>query len=90
MDEEEFKTLLETCRLEIGEEEKSKNNKDIDEILEYFNQLDHIDCTDISAAFQPIEVPERLRDDTVEEFSDIDGILKNTTTHRSYVVGPKV
>ncbi|MEM3227769.1 MAG: Asp-tRNA(Asn)/Glu-tRNA(Gln) amidotransferase subunit GatC [Candidatus Micrarchaeaceae archaeon] len=89
MDYKEFERLLKVCRLRLGEDEKEKMKKDIDEILSYFNEIDKVKG-DAEPAYQPIDLPEQLREDSVIPFEDVDAILSNTKTYRFYVIGPKI
>ena len=90
MEEKEFSRLLKICRLELSEKEQKGIKKDIEEVVAYFDILENVDTGNAKAAYQPIDVPEKLREDKVEQFGNVEGILKNTKTYRFYVVGPKV
>lgn len=89
MDAKEFERLLAVCRIPLKEDEKAKMQKEIDEVLAYFSKIDSIDCKS-EPAYQPVDIPERLRDDIVKNCAETDLILKNTKTYRFYIVGPKV
>ncbi len=89
MDYKEFERLLKVCRIRLSENETEEMKKEIDEILAYFDKIDNIKCEE-DPAYQPIDLPEQLREDVTEQFNDIDAILANTKTYRFYVVGPKI
>ncbi len=89
MEAREFDRLLEVCRIRLSEDEKEKMKKDINEVLSYFDRIQKIEC-DLDPAYQPVDLPEQLREDVVKDFKEVDLILKNTKTYRFYVVGPKV
>jgi len=91
MDYKEFERLLEVCRIRLSEGEKEGMKRDIDEILEYFNKIEKDKVgKDVKPAYQPIDLPEQLREDEVIPFEDVDDILANTKTYRFYIVGPKI
>ncbi len=89
MDENEFERLLAICRIRLSEKEKPLIKNDIEEVLEYFNMLDSVDAKG-RVAYQPVEVEGVMRDDNVEAFGNVAGMLKNAKTFRFYVVGPKI
>lgn len=88
--DEEFDRLLHICRLRLGSEERSKIKAQVDEVIEYFDAIDAIKCDDLEESYHPIKIPERLREDAVKEFENVNGILKNARIYRFYVVGPKI
>lgn len=89
MEDAEFDRLLKICRLRLSEKEREKIKKDVDEIIGYFNAVDRQNCDD-APAYHPVELKEKTREDKVERFEDVDGLLSNTKTYRGYVIGPKV
>jgi len=84
----DFERLLKVCRLSLRNDEKEKMEKEINEIIKYFDVLDSIEIKE-AKEHQTSNV-EVLRKDEVRPFDDIDGLLKNTKTYRFSVVGPKV
>ncbi len=88
MDNAEFDRLLKICRIHLDKSEYQSIKKDVDEILEYFKILDEVDTSKVVEAFHPIKIPEKTSDDTIQEFNNTEGILKNSKTYRFYVVGP--
>ena len=49
--------------------------------------LDSVKIEEVNGQHAKVE---RLRQDEVKQFDNIEGLLKNTKTYRFYVVGPKV
>lgn len=90
MDDKEFSRLLKVCRIRLSEAERTGIKKDVDEVLACFNSLDEVDTKGVEEAYHPTRVKEKLREDKPSDFPDMDMILKNTKTHRFYVVGPNV
>ncbi len=89
MENTDFERLLKIARIHLTDSEKEKIRKDIEEIINYFNEVDKIDC-DLKPAFHPIEIKGETREDVIERFDNVQGLLKNTKTYRNYVIGPKV
>jgi len=83
----DFDRLLKVCRIRLEKEEKEKMKKELDEIIKYFDMLDSVKIEEVNGQHAKVE---RLRQDEVKQFDNIDGLLKNTKTYRFYVVGPKV
>ncbi len=90
MNEKEFDRLLSICRIKLTEEERKGIKADVEEVIKYFDAIAHIDCDGESEAYHPIRIPPKLREDKVEAFEDADLLLKNTRTHRFYVIGPRI
>jgi aspartyl/glutamyl-tRNA(Asn/Gln) amidotransferase C subunit len=90
MIDKDFDRLLEVCRLNLNAEEKARIMADVDEILQYFNAIEAIECDEFEESHHPVLIPDRLRDDVVIDFDNVNGILRNTKIHRFYVVGPKI
>jgi len=85
----DFDRLLKVCRLDLDNEAKEKMEKEIAEIIKYFDTLDSVKIDEINR-YHPKSDVEALRKDEVKEFENIDGLLKNTKVYRFYVVGPKI
>jgi Asp-tRNAAsn/Glu-tRNAGln amidotransferase C subunit len=83
----DFDRLLKVCRIRLGKEEREKMEKELDEIIKYFDVLDSVKIEEVNEQRAKVE---RLRKDEVKQFDNIEGLLKNTKTYRFYVVGPKV
>ncbi|MEM0201383.1 MAG: Asp-tRNA(Asn)/Glu-tRNA(Gln) amidotransferase subunit GatC [Candidatus Micrarchaeaceae archaeon] len=88
MDDTEFNRLLKICRIKLNEKEYNSIKKDVNEILDYFKILNELDTSKVSEAFHPIKIPEKLEEDNINDFDNVEGILKNSKTYRFYVVGP--
>jgi aspartyl/glutamyl-tRNA(Asn/Gln) amidotransferase C subunit len=85
----DFDRLLKVCRLDLEKEAREKMEKEIAEIIKYFDTLDSVKIDEIKEYHSKSDV-EVLRKDEVKEFENIDGLLKNTKIYRFYVVGPKI
>lgn len=90
MNENEFKRLVGTCRLSLNSDEESAIKEDLDDIIKYFDAIEKVDTKNISEAYHSVEIKEKLREDKIVPFDDVDSLLVNTKTYRFYVVGPKV
>ncbi|MGC8710590.1 MAG: Asp-tRNA(Asn)/Glu-tRNA(Gln) amidotransferase subunit GatC [Candidatus Micrarchaeia archaeon] len=85
----DFDRLLKVCRLRLEPSEKEEIEKDVLDIIKYFDTLDSLKIDDIKVYHSKSDV-EVLREDNVEAFGNVEGLLKNTKTYRFYVVGPKI
>lgn len=90
MEDKDFERLLKICRIRLSEKEKPRIKSDIEEVITYFNVLEEVRTEGVEAAYHPLRVPEKLREDKVEECEDVELILKNAKTYRFYVVGPRI
>ncbi|MCL4398939.1 Asp-tRNA(Asn)/Glu-tRNA(Gln) amidotransferase subunit GatC [Candidatus Parvarchaeota archaeon] len=90
MEKSEFERLLKICRLDLDKKEKDRLKDDTEEILKYFDQISKVDTHDLRPAFHPIELQGQTRKDKVIRFDKSERLLKNTKTHRFFVLGPKV
>ena len=89
MKEDEFERLLKISRIKLTSKEKTMIKKDVDEILSYFDKIDRMK-PEKEPAYQPIDVPTRLRKDIVKRFKEPKLLLKETETYDSYILGPKL
>ncbi|MDE1857396.1 MAG: Asp-tRNA(Asn)/Glu-tRNA(Gln) amidotransferase subunit GatC [Candidatus Micrarchaeota archaeon] len=90
MEDKEFDRLLKTSRIRLTDKERAVIKRDIEDILEYFNAIDKADPGNVEPAYQPTEVAATMRDDVVKGCDFPDQILKNTKTHKQYVLGPDI
>ncbi|MDE1860791.1 MAG: Asp-tRNA(Asn)/Glu-tRNA(Gln) amidotransferase subunit GatC [Candidatus Micrarchaeota archaeon] len=90
MEEREFDRLVAICRLKLSAKEREDIRKDIDDIISYFDEVSKVDTGREKEAYHPVEMQEKLREDKVVPFGNVQGLLSNTKTYRFYVVGPKV
>lgn len=90
MEKDEFKRLLKTARIELDEEESAAIEKDINEILLFFDKLEGVSLDNEELAFHPVEVPEKLREDSTQNKNEVDDIFYNAENYRFYFLGPKI
>ena len=69
--------VLELSRLELGENEKSKFTKQLDNILKYMEQLSSISTKSIEPTLHVIPMKNVYREDEVNPFENIESIIKN-------------
>ena len=89
MEEREFERLLKITRLKLTDSEKEGIRKDIAEVISHFDSIDGIETSE-EPAYQPVEIPTRLRDDEVVPFADVDLMKKQSRLHNGYILGPKL
>ncbi len=90
MESEDFERLLKVCRLRLADKEKDRIKKDIDEIINYFNTIDSVDCDKYHPSYHPVDILPKKRPDKIEPFHEAGKILKNSKIYRFYIVGPKI
>jgi aspartyl-tRNA(Asn)/glutamyl-tRNA(Gln) amidotransferase subunit C len=85
----ELKHLSNLCSLEVNDEEKLL--EDVSNIITMANQLAKIDTSTTSALSHPLEIIQRLREDTVTEKDCSEQLFKNAPESEGHVfLVPKV
>lgn len=90
MDDLEFERLLKTTRLKLDDTERAAIQKDIEEVIGYFEKIGEIDTEGEEKAYHPIKVDARLREDSVSKFADVDMLKRQSKLHDGYIIGPKL
>ncbi|EEZ93016.1 MAG: hypothetical protein BJBARM4_0407 [Candidatus Parvarchaeum acidiphilum ARMAN-4] len=90
MEKDEFNRLLKTARIDLDEEESAYIEKDINDILRFFDKLEDVSLNDEELAFHSVEIPEKLRDDSNENKNEIENVFYNGENYRFYFLGPKI
>ncbi len=79
------------ARLELTDDEKQKFTEQLDNILDYFNQLNELDTTGIEPLSHPIPIYNVMREDSPSEFSEIETVLNNAPEEENgYFRVPKI
>ena len=87
---ERIEKVANIARLELTEEEKKHLEKDLDNILDSFKKLEKVNTTNTEPTFQPVEVKNIMRKDTIENSLNQKDALKNAKeTEDGYFKGPK-
>ncbi|MCL4383060.1 MAG: aspartyl/glutamyl-tRNA amidotransferase subunit C [Candidatus Micrarchaeaceae archaeon] len=81
---------MQICRLILDNDQMVKIKKDTEDILNYFDKIEEVETTDLKEYYHPIEINQKLREDTEIKFNEINLMLENTKIYRFYVVGPKI
>ena len=90
MEKDEFNRLLKTARIDLDEEESAYIEKDINDILRFFDKLEDVSLNDEELAFHSVEIPEKLRDDSNENKNEIENVFYNGENYSFYFLGPKI
>ena len=90
MDNLEFERLLKTTRLKLDEKEKVAIQKDIEEVIGYFEKIGEIDTDGEEKAHHPIKVYPRFREDSVSKFTEVDMLKRQSKLQDGYIIGPKL
>ena len=89
MDREIVERAARIAHLDLTEEELEKYEKDLTEILDYFQMLDEIPGED-TLGFNPILVEDAFREDEPRTEIDPDELLKGMKTYDDYIRGPRL
>lgn len=85
------KHVSEISRLNLTDEEITKFERELKEILEAFKALDKVDTSNVEPSFQPIDIKNITREDKEEKCLSQEDSLKNTENKQDgFFKGPKV
>ena len=88
---EDVKKIAQLSKLDFKEEEIEKFTHQMNEILDYMQQLNEINTDDVEPLFHVIEPGNVLRDDTVKQSSPRDEILKNAPLKSDeFIIVPRI
>lgn len=88
---EEVKKIAHLARLEFSEEELLTYTEELSKILDYFNQLQEVDTSQVPPTFHPYKKKTPFREDEVKPFENIEGLLRNAPELKeTAIVVPKV
>ncbi len=90
MNDLEFERLLKITRLRLDDLEKKAIQKDIEEVIGYFENISEISTEGEEKAHHPIKVDARLREDGILGFEDVEMLKRQSKLHDGYIVGPKL
>lgn len=76
--EETVRHVAASARLNFTDEEIKKFQKDLNNILDAFKDLQKVDVKNVQPSFQPIPIKDVLRDDVMESCLDHSKALANT------------
>ena len=90
VDNELIKKVASVARLKLTGNEITRFTPQVKEILDYFEKLNEIDTNSVKASFQPVEIRNRMREDSVNIPLTQQLALKNSTQNKDgYFKGPK-
>ncbi len=88
---EEVKKIAKLAKLEFKEEEIEKFTQQMNDILNYMEQLSEINTDDVEPLYHVIEVGNVLRNDEVKQSFPKEVILKNAPVkEKDFILVPKV
>lgn len=83
--------IADLARLYITEEEKEKYTRQLNVVLEYMEQLNKVDTSNVEPLSHPFELTNVFRDDEVQSSLSVDEALKNAPEKSgNYFKVPKV
>ncbi len=87
----EVEKIANLARLHISEDEKSKYTQQLNLILEYMEQLNQVDTSDVEPLSHPLELTNVFRPDEVQESLPVEEAIKNAPEiSGNYFKVPKV
>lgn len=91
MEDEEVERVAFTARLDLDEEDKGRFSEEMEEILDWFSEIDEVETEDVEPAFHPIDLENEMRPDEVEDGLDRNEALENTEEEEEgFFKGPKI
>ena len=91
VDKELLLRVAKNARLKLSDQEVEEFLPQMKEILEAFNKLDKLDVSNEKPSFQPLQLKNVFRDDTVGKCLSQKEALANTKHKKNgYFLGPKV
>ena len=76
IDREQVRKVAHLARLKLQPHEEEQFTTQLGSILDYFEQLDELDVTDVEPTTRAIDVSNVTRPDNLQPFSDREAILK--------------
>jgi len=90
INKELIKKVAENARLELSEQEIKLFLPQFKEIIDSFAKLDEVNVSKLKPSFQPVELRNILREDSVEESLTQEKALSNTGHKKDgYFKGPR-
>ncbi|MGF1460851.1 MAG: Asp-tRNA(Asn)/Glu-tRNA(Gln) amidotransferase subunit GatC [Leptolyngbyaceae cyanobacterium] len=91
IDAEQVRKVAHLARLELEESEEQALTTQLNSILDYVEQLNELDTTDIPPTTRAIEVSNIHRPDQLEVFGDRDSLLSNAPEREEdFIKVPKI
>ncbi|BAS56013.1 aspartyl/glutamyl-tRNA(Asn/Gln) amidotransferase subunit C [Leptolyngbya boryana NIES-2135] len=76
IDREQVQKVAHLARLELTPEEEGKFTTQLNDILDYFEQLSELDVSDVSPTTRAIDVSNVVRVDRLQPYTDRETILE--------------
>ena len=88
---EEVSKVAQLAKLKLNEEQIDNHANQIEKILEYINQLEKIDTTDVPCTTRAIEVINVVRSDQNKKFEENENILElSPSREENFFKVPKI
>ena len=75
INKEEVSKVAQLAKLKLNDQQIENHSIQIEKILDYINQLEKIDTTNVPCTTRAIEVINNFRNDTTEKYKNRDDIL---------------
>ena len=91
MDNKTIETISYLARLQLGDDKKEKITKDLENIINFVDELQNINTDDITPLANPLEKIAPKREDSVTSKSRKEAFLLNSPeSDQNYFIVPKV
>ena len=91
IDLEQVQKVAHLARLELETSEEEQFTTQLNSILDYVEQLNELDTTDVAPTTRAIEVSNINRPDQLETFSDRESLLSNVPDREDdFIIVPKI
>ena len=91
MDKETVETISYLARLRFDEDNKEKITKDLENIIEFVDQLESADTSDIEPLANPLEKTAKTRSDEITAENRKETFLENAPdSNKDYFLVPRV
>lgn len=91
IDIEQVRKVAHLARLELESEEEAQLTTQLNDILDYIEQLNELDTTNVPPTTRAIEVSNVSRPDQLETFSDRESLLSNAPEREEdFIKVPKI
>ena len=91
MDNKTIETICYLARLKLGDDKKEKITKDLENIINFVDELQSLDTKDVAPLSNPLEKVASKREDSITSKSRKEAFLSNSPeSDQDYFMVPKV
>ena len=83
LSDQELKEIAYLARINVSEDSLSSLKKELEDILDLFEELNEADTSEVQAMSHPLDLSQPIRKDEVTEENQIEELLKNAPSVKS-------